>query len=77
MSEERESGTTEFQEEVGVLIVGAGPTRLTLAAQLHALGASVRIVVSYPRLVVCLYNRQYKRGARRVTYRRIRLDAVD
>jgi 2-polyprenyl-6-methoxyphenol hydroxylase-like FAD-dependent oxidoreductase len=44
MSEERESGTTEFQEEVGVLVVGAGPTGLTLAAQLHALGASVRIV---------------------------------
>jgi 2-polyprenyl-6-methoxyphenol hydroxylase-like FAD-dependent oxidoreductase len=44
MSEERESGTTVFQEQVGVLIVGAGPTGLTLAAQLHALGASVRIV---------------------------------
>jgi 2-polyprenyl-6-methoxyphenol hydroxylase-like FAD-dependent oxidoreductase len=44
MSEERENGTTEFQEEVGVLVVGAGPTGLTLAAQLHALGASVRIV---------------------------------
>jgi 2-polyprenyl-6-methoxyphenol hydroxylase-like FAD-dependent oxidoreductase len=33
-----------FQEEVGVLIVGAGPTGLTLAAQLYAHGASVRIV---------------------------------
>jgi hypothetical protein len=31
MSEERENGTTEFQEEVGVLVVGAGPTGLTLA----------------------------------------------
>jgi 2-polyprenyl-6-methoxyphenol hydroxylase-like FAD-dependent oxidoreductase len=44
MSEEGESGATVFQEEVCVLIVGAGPTGLTLAAQLHALGASVRIV---------------------------------
>ena len=44
MSEEQESGTTEFQEEVGVLVVGAGPTGLTLAAQLHALGATARIV---------------------------------
>src|SRR5829696_5720571 len=32
------------QEQFGVLIVGAGPTGLTLAAQLHALGAGVRIV---------------------------------
>jgi len=44
MSEEREGGKTVFQEEVGVLIVGAGPTGLTLAAQLYAHGASVRIV---------------------------------
>jgi 2-polyprenyl-6-methoxyphenol hydroxylase-like FAD-dependent oxidoreductase len=32
------------QDQLGVLIVGAGPTGLTLAAQLHALGAGVRIV---------------------------------
>ena len=44
MSEDRESYTTEFHEEIGVLVVGAGPTGLTLAAQLHALGASVRII---------------------------------
>jgi 2-polyprenyl-6-methoxyphenol hydroxylase-like FAD-dependent oxidoreductase len=31
-------------EQLGVLVVGAGPTGLTLAAQLHALGASVRVV---------------------------------
>src|SRR5262245_20868710 len=30
--------------EPDVLVVGAGPTGLTLAAQLHALGAAVRIV---------------------------------
>src|SRR4030095_7945638 len=36
--------TTVFQEQLGVLIVGAGPTRLALPAQLHAQGASVRIV---------------------------------
>jgi 2-polyprenyl-6-methoxyphenol hydroxylase-like FAD-dependent oxidoreductase len=44
MSEERASGTTVIQEQLGLLIVGAGPTGLTLAAQLHALGASVRII---------------------------------
>jgi 2-polyprenyl-6-methoxyphenol hydroxylase-like FAD-dependent oxidoreductase len=44
MSEERESGTTVIEEQLGVLIVGAGPTGLTLAAQLHALGAGVRII---------------------------------
>jgi 2-polyprenyl-6-methoxyphenol hydroxylase-like FAD-dependent oxidoreductase len=32
------------QGELDVLVVGAGPTGLTLAAQLHALGAGVRIV---------------------------------
>ena len=37
-----ESDGAEF-EELGVLIVGAGRTGLTLAAQLHALGAGVRI----------------------------------
>jgi 2-polyprenyl-6-methoxyphenol hydroxylase-like FAD-dependent oxidoreductase len=44
MSEEREGGSTVFQEQLGVLIVGAGPTGLTLAAQLHAHRAGVRIV---------------------------------
>ena len=32
------------QRELDVLVVGAGPTGLTLAAQLHALGARARIV---------------------------------
>ena len=32
------------QEPLDVLVVGAGPTGLTLAAQLHALGATARIV---------------------------------
>jgi 2-polyprenyl-6-methoxyphenol hydroxylase-like FAD-dependent oxidoreductase len=32
------------QAEPDVLVVGAGPTGLTLAAQLHALGAGVRII---------------------------------
>jgi 2-polyprenyl-6-methoxyphenol hydroxylase-like FAD-dependent oxidoreductase len=44
MSAERASGAGAFEGQLGVLIVGAGPTGLTLAAQLHALGASVRIV---------------------------------
>jgi NADH dehydrogenase FAD-containing subunit len=47
MSEERESGTTAFQEEVGVLIIGAGPTGLTLAAQLHALGGVDRYLARW------------------------------
>jgi 2-polyprenyl-6-methoxyphenol hydroxylase-like FAD-dependent oxidoreductase len=34
--------------ESDVLVVGAGPTGLTLAAQLHALGAAVRIVDRQP-----------------------------
>jgi 2-polyprenyl-6-methoxyphenol hydroxylase-like FAD-dependent oxidoreductase len=34
----------ELDRQLGVLVVGAGPTGLTLAAQLHALGAAVRIV---------------------------------
>jgi 2-polyprenyl-6-methoxyphenol hydroxylase-like FAD-dependent oxidoreductase len=44
MSAERASGAGTFDERLGVLIVGAGPTGLTLAAEVHALGASVRIV---------------------------------
>ena len=36
--------STEVAARPGVLVVGAGPTGLTLAAQLHALGATVRIV---------------------------------
>ena len=43
MSAEK-SDAAAFEEQLGVLIVGAGPTGLTLAAQLQALGASVRIV---------------------------------
>jgi 2-polyprenyl-6-methoxyphenol hydroxylase-like FAD-dependent oxidoreductase len=35
---------TTLEKQLGVLIVGAGPTGLTLAAQMHALGATVRIV---------------------------------
>jgi 2-polyprenyl-6-methoxyphenol hydroxylase-like FAD-dependent oxidoreductase len=44
MSAERASGAGAFEEQLPVLIVGAGPTGLTLAAQVNALGASVRIV---------------------------------
>jgi 2-polyprenyl-6-methoxyphenol hydroxylase-like FAD-dependent oxidoreductase len=44
MSAEQASDAAELEEQLGVLIVGAGPTGLTLAAQLHALGAGVRIV---------------------------------
>jgi 2-polyprenyl-6-methoxyphenol hydroxylase-like FAD-dependent oxidoreductase len=36
--------TTPPGEQLGVLVVGAGPTGLTLAAQLQAVGAGVRIV---------------------------------
>ncbi|HEU4398560.1 MAG TPA: FAD-dependent monooxygenase [Actinomycetota bacterium] len=35
-------------EQLDVLVVGAGPTGLTLAAQLHAFGATVRIVDRQP-----------------------------
>jgi 2-polyprenyl-6-methoxyphenol hydroxylase-like FAD-dependent oxidoreductase len=34
----------ELDGQLGVLVVGAGPTGLTLAAQLDALGATVRVV---------------------------------
>jgi 2-polyprenyl-6-methoxyphenol hydroxylase-like FAD-dependent oxidoreductase len=44
MSVERNTEAADLDEQVGVLVVGAGPTGLTLAAQLHALGATVRIV---------------------------------
>jgi 2-polyprenyl-6-methoxyphenol hydroxylase-like FAD-dependent oxidoreductase len=44
MSVHGKSDAAEFDEQLGVLIVGAGPTGLTLAAQLDALGATVRIV---------------------------------
>jgi 2-polyprenyl-6-methoxyphenol hydroxylase-like FAD-dependent oxidoreductase len=44
MSVDGENDAAEFDEQLGALVVGAGPTGLTLAAQLHALGASVRIV---------------------------------
>jgi 2-polyprenyl-6-methoxyphenol hydroxylase-like FAD-dependent oxidoreductase len=44
MSVDGENDVAEFDEQLGVLVVGAGPTGLTLATQLDALGASVRIV---------------------------------
>jgi 2-polyprenyl-6-methoxyphenol hydroxylase-like FAD-dependent oxidoreductase len=44
MVAERDTGAAELEEQLGALVVGAGPTGLTLAAQLHALGATVRIV---------------------------------
>jgi 2-polyprenyl-6-methoxyphenol hydroxylase-like FAD-dependent oxidoreductase len=44
MSVDGKSDAAESDEQLGVLVVGAGPTGLTLAAQLDALGASVRIV---------------------------------
>jgi 2-polyprenyl-6-methoxyphenol hydroxylase-like FAD-dependent oxidoreductase len=36
--------TSATGDPLGVMVVGAGPTGLTLAAQLHAFGATVRIV---------------------------------
>jgi 2-polyprenyl-6-methoxyphenol hydroxylase-like FAD-dependent oxidoreductase len=39
---------TPTDEQLDVLVVGAGPTGLTLAAQLQALGASLRIVDRQP-----------------------------
>lgn len=44
MSVDRETDAAESVEQVGVLVVGAGPTGLTLAAQVRALDATVRIV---------------------------------
>jgi 2-polyprenyl-6-methoxyphenol hydroxylase-like FAD-dependent oxidoreductase len=44
MSGEGRDGSSESGVRVGVLVVGAGPTGLALAAQLDALGATVRIV---------------------------------
>jgi 2-polyprenyl-6-methoxyphenol hydroxylase-like FAD-dependent oxidoreductase len=44
MSVEDRDGSSEFGARAGVLVVGAGPTGLALAAQLDALGAKVRIV---------------------------------
>ena len=44
MSVEGRDGSLESGVRVGVLVVGAGPTGLALAAQLEALGATVRIV---------------------------------
>jgi 2-polyprenyl-6-methoxyphenol hydroxylase-like FAD-dependent oxidoreductase len=39
---------TSHNDQADVLVVGAGPTGLTLAAQVHALGARVRIVDRQP-----------------------------
>jgi 2-polyprenyl-6-methoxyphenol hydroxylase-like FAD-dependent oxidoreductase len=44
MSVEGRNGSSEFGARRGVLVVGAGPTGLALAAQLDALGATVRII---------------------------------
>ena len=44
MSVHRRDAAADFDEQLGVLVVGAGPTGLTLAAQLDALGATVRVV---------------------------------
>jgi 2-polyprenyl-6-methoxyphenol hydroxylase-like FAD-dependent oxidoreductase len=44
MAVRRRNERAEFDEQLGVLVVGAGPTGLTLAAQLRALDATVRIV---------------------------------
>lgn len=40
----RPPNRTTAGEQLDVLVVGAGPTGLTLAAQLHAVGASARII---------------------------------
>jgi 2-polyprenyl-6-methoxyphenol hydroxylase-like FAD-dependent oxidoreductase len=42
------TGTSPTAEQLDVLVVGAGPTGLTLAAQLQAFGTSVRIVDRQP-----------------------------
>ncbi len=44
MAVHRRNERAELDEQLGVLVVGAGPTGLTLAAQLDALDATVRIV---------------------------------
>jgi 2-polyprenyl-6-methoxyphenol hydroxylase-like FAD-dependent oxidoreductase len=44
MSVEGRNGSSEFGARPGVLVVGAGPTGLALAAQLDALDTTVRIV---------------------------------
>jgi 2-polyprenyl-6-methoxyphenol hydroxylase-like FAD-dependent oxidoreductase len=44
MSGEGRNGSSEFGARPGILVVGAGPTGLALAAQLETLGATIRIV---------------------------------
>jgi 2-polyprenyl-6-methoxyphenol hydroxylase-like FAD-dependent oxidoreductase len=44
MSVEDGNGSSDLGARSGVLVVGAGPTGLALAAQLEALGATVRII---------------------------------